>query len=564
MRSRFSKFISTLQSDKRLLFFCFWAAVGCLYLPAYKAGFIADFMNALVLQKEGSFLDFINREGAYVKSLYQVTQLQLYFFISLFGTQPIPWFLLFTGLHALNGVLSYVLFSRLFEDFKLSSARYIAIAGTLLFLFNPNITEVTIWKGGYHYLTGVMMQLLLLIWCQRYLATRSIKYVWWSVALFVVSTFTLEIFYAIPFLTLFLLCGYYWKEIVGKQDFKRALGYFFLPQLGLFIVHLCTYRTIYGTWIAHYGSTQDFAVSINDVWPRVTKYLAYILLMAGHWPYEWREKLYSFLSLPVVYYGVIAFLLFFAVYILYRFKKIRTTFQVSGFLLGAIVCSLILIVPIYFDDLFSIYNSRRCYELGLFSYMLIALVVFGSIRNFKMSMVISSLYLIICMSLTVNMIFRWRSAAKIQYGVLRTFRHQTDSPVLLLNIPTYYKDVRIIQANKENEFNEQLNILRKDSVSGKLYSVSSYNMLHTWDGAHVTVLDSMTLKVTLNQWGSWWMYRYQGASSYENELYKVDMTDQGHEYILKLKEKPAKMVILYQQDEQWREVDFKKVGIEQW
>ena len=80
--------LTKLYSDKRWLFILLWLLLVAVYLPSWKAGFVADFFNALVRFNEGSFSYFINREGAYVRSLYQVTQLELYVLISIFGASP--------------------------------------------------------------------------------------------------------------------------------------------------------------------------------------------------------------------------------------------------------------------------------------------------------------------------------------------------------------------------------------------------------------------------------------------------------------------------------------------
>jgi hypothetical protein len=556
-------FVHRVLSDKRLLFVFFWLIVGLIYLPSYKAGFIADFLGLFETYREGSFSDFVNRKGATATSLYQVTQLQLYLFIRLFGTHFIPWFLVITGLHALNGVVVYLFFSCLFEDFKLSRGRTIAIGGTLLFLLNPNITAVTIWKGGYHYLTGVLMQMMALIWCRKFFYTGESKYAWYSAIVFAIATYTLEIFYATPCLLLLLILGYFWKGVIEKPMMRRALICFVLPQLILLALHLVTYRLVYGGWIAHYGSTSTFTLTAAEALPRAGKYLAFLLLMAGHIPFAQRTVINEFFSNAFVYYSLILLVLAAATYAVVRFRALSPRLQVAGFILGALILCFVLIVPIYFDDLFYFYNSRRAYHPAVFIYMLVALGLF-SVRNKKIAVGLFSLYMAVCLVLTVESVFAWRGAAKVQYGILRTFTWQSSDPVLLLNIPCYYKGVPIMPANEENEFNNQLKTFGYPSAQGKMYSVSSYNMQHMWDGAHVTVLDSSTLRVTLNQWGSWWMFMYAGAQSYETDLFKVDITDQGHEYLVRLKSRPPGLTALFVQDIYWRKVDMNKIGSEQW
>jgi hypothetical protein len=559
----FMQFIDRLKANRLYQFLLLWFLVGIVYLPSWKAGFVSDFLGMFGDIDRVSFADFINRSEATVKSFYQVTQLQMYVFIKVFGTHFIPWFLITTALHALNGVVVFTFFKRLFKDFQLRHSELIAFCGVLLFLLNPNITEVTVWKGGYHYLTGILIQFLILIWCQRYCLGGKKQLAVAAFVLFLLSLFTLEIFYVTPALTFMLILGYRWKNLIDKNAFQRALRYFFLPQVLLFICHLLLFRLLYGTWVAHYGTTTTFELNLHEILPRIGKYLAYIIIMAGHIPFKIRGGIYDFLAQMSVAWFLALLLPLVLIILLVRFKRLSSAAQLATFLLAAVIFCLILVIPIYFDDLFSLYNSRRCYQPGLFIYMLISLFIFSIFSNKKVAVSIFSAYLLLCLALTARMVLYWRTAAKVQYGILRTFNFQNADPVILLNVPTYYKDIRIMPVNADNEFNTQLKIFGYAPIKGQLYEASSYNMQHLWDGAHVTVLDSMTLKITLNQWGTWWIYNYVGAGDYETDLYKVKMTDPGHEYILTLKSRPENMAILFSQDIYWRKVDMNKRG-EQW
>ena len=140
-----------------------------------------------------------------------------------------------------------------------------------------------------------------------------------------------------------------------------------------------------------------------------------------------------------------------------------------------------------------------------------------------------------------------------------------DAPVvLILNLPATYNGVGIVLSHVPSDFTEHMRIFYNRPAKNNVMDVSGYNMQHPWDGAHVTVLDSNKLKVTLNQWGSWWWKGGFGAQNYENEYYSVNFTDVGHEYEVTLKKLVPGMVILYQQGMQWRVVDMAKLGVEQW
>ncbi len=540
-----------------------WLGIMLVYLPAYKAGMVGEFINYLNNFRTQSFLEFINAKDAQVKSFYQLANTILYLKLAFFGSSPIPWFLSHTASHSVVLVLVFSFFKNLFEDFKLENAGIIALCGSLLFGLNPNISELTIWKATEHYFVSIILQFLSLHLLRQYLAFPTRKFAILSASCFFLSIFALEIFYLIPIFSFAIIVGYYWKSIIDKVHFRKAIQYILLPQIILFFGYLVCFRMIHGSWIAHYGTTADFVWSLSDMVSSFGKYIGYLGVMLGHFPYDIRSVIYALISKPVVHFSIIGFVLFYLIFSIIRFRKMDTNAQLILFAIGAFVCSIGLCVTVYFDDLFSMYNSRRCYHSGIFFYMAITLFIFR-IKPKKHAIAVFSLYFLVCISLTEWIVFRWRHAAKIQFGILRTFTSQQNKKTILLNVPTYFKDVRINSADEENEFAKQLDYFGYSKIEGKLYSAMGYNMNEKWHGAHVSAEDSLTVKVTLNQWGSWWMRGYQGAKDYENDLYKIHISDMGHEYFLTFKQVPdSNTVLLFQQDEQWRKVDMNKRG-EQW
>jgi hypothetical protein len=161
------------------------------------------------------------------------------------------------------------------------------------------------------------------------------------------------------------------------------------------------------------------------------------------------------------------------------------------------------------------------------------------------------------------LVWTWRTATKEFWGIQYNYRWDDAPLVLLLNIPCNHKGIGIIPANPNEELAEHLRIFYKRRPKGEIVDVAAYNMEHSYDGAHVTVLDSLHVKVTLNQWGTWWWYLGRGMPEYENEYYSVRYDPDGLSYILSLKQRPPGMVILFSQGMQWREVDMEKKG-EQW
>ncbi len=87
-------------------------------------------------------------------------------------------------------------------------------------------------------------------------------------------------------------------------------------------------------------------------------------------------------------------------------------------------------------------------------------------------------------------------------------------------------------------------------------------MLTPDDGAYATVLNDSTVRVTLNQWGTWWWYEGKGGYSYENDDYKLNLIDQGHFYELTLKKPSQQYLLLYEVGDQWKVVDMSKKNID--
>lgn len=101
-------------------------------------------------------------------------------------------------------------------------------------------------------------------------------------------------------------------------------------------------------------------------------------------------------------------------------------------------------------------------------------------------------------------------------------------------------------------------------INTAVYDVASYNVLSTEDGAHVNVENDSTIKVTLNQWGTWWWFRYMGAGSRETFAFKMNMRDVGHWYELTLKQAAQEYILLYETNGQWKQVDWNKKSTDQY
>ena len=158
----------------------------------------------------------------------------------------------------------------------------------------------------------------------------------------------------------------------------------------------------------------------------------------------------------------------------------------------------------------------------------------------------------------------WGKSYKVDYGLLQQLPDAGDKILVLLNLPESMHGVPMIGSEKDSEYKLMHNLLLPaKAISNKVYDGLSYNMETPEDGVHTLVLNDSMVRVTLNQWGTWWWYEGQGGHSYENEDYKLNMIDGGRFYELTLKQPAARYLLLYQVGDQWHVVDMSKKGVDQ-
>jgi hypothetical protein len=546
-----------------LLFLCFWLLVAAVYAPAYNAGIYSDFKDAIYLYHQQSFTEFLNRDGLSIKSLYQVTQFVLYVFISLFGTNAILWTVLSISLHALNGLIICRFFERLFTKFNLPDAQLISVVGTVFFLLNPVQAEVVIWKACLHYMLALLQMFAIFHWTLSYSETGKAKYPLSIALLYAVSTFTIELFYLTPVFVTGILLAMLRGGVLAKDVFKAAMLKIAAPLFALLGLHRVLYFIVFGKWTPHYDI--DFAAAFNytDVIAKLNKYLLHIFGMEYLLPDITRRDLYNYTESIVGLILLSAVLAALFAIIFTRLTKLKAWAQLSLLLAIMALFSFMLVVPLWFSDSGYLYNDRYYHLPSVFLFFMAAILLFR-IRIEGLRYALVTMYFMACVAGTFYISMIAGKATNIYYALIDNYKWRSASRVLLLNLPNNYEGIRQMPAESDGNFKRHLAVFTADSSQSRIYDVSSYNMRQERDGAHVKVIDSMNLRVTLNQWGCWWWYGSLGAKSYENELYKVNMTDQGHEYFLTLKSKPQGLVILYQQGENWKQVNMADTANEQW
>ena len=538
-----------------MVFSGLWLLTFLLYLPAMKAGWVYDSEGWLYNIRNLKFWDYINNTQSGIPSLYQFTQFTTYLFYKVFHANPYAWHGLMVTVHAVNAFLLFVVCHRLFIDSGIKDGYRIALAGVALYSVCPHISEVIVWEAAFHYLQGFLLILLVLYQVQRFHHKPNRKYAWIAGVIYLCATYSLEIFYLTPWFVLTMALYYRYALGYDKAVFRKVVYWFFVPQMLLFLLHIVVLRIVYGWYFAHIG--QNLLQPFTSYICKPPRYIFHILFLGRFFPLEWRRQVYLFVGSNA---GLILFYNIFILvccHVVSQFRGMTLKARAGVLLFVWIIIAQAIIMPLAFPDMQLVHFDRYTYFLDAFVYMLLALVVsFITIQLISGALV--GVYALVNIWFTVQVNLKWKHSAYIINRLLKDFPDPGNKTVVLLNIPQNLDGIPMIYANVEGEFKMMYQLYSNKNIPNKIYDAVAYNMLTTEDGAHVVVHNDSLLRVTLNQWGTWWWYQDHGAVSYENDDYKLIMRDMGHWYDLILKHPYSEYMILLHQGDQWKIVNMKK------
>jgi len=540
-----------------LVFGVLWVLLFALYFPAAKAGFVKDFTGWLDQVRNHSFYENINRTNFKTKSLYQFTQLATFVFYELFGANAWLWHLLFVTLHAINATLIYKVVCRLLNDVAVQNSAAISIAGVLLFCVSPYESEVIVWEPSFHYLQGLLFIMLILQWVQGFMHKGASKYIWWPCLLYAASLFTLEVFYTTPWIVLTMGLFYRYTLPSGKEQFRKMAVYIFIPMMLLFFARMVGYKLAYGEWVSRIGTKTVTDVDINN-FGKPAKYLFHLVFLGRFFSQEMRDKVYAFcdsLKCIIAFYSVVILI---CGYIAFRFKGMSGKAKVASLIFVWALILLMLLIPMWFHSMFLVLFDRYAYFASPFVYMLVALLISTiSMQYVRIGVFVA--YLLINTRFLIKVNRYWWKSEKVIHGLLYDLPDPGSKTLLLLNLPEAMNGIPMIGWNPESEYKLMHDLLLPDKKLGNnVYDVISYNMLTPDDGAHATVMNDSTIRVTLNQWGTWWW-----GENYENKDYKISLIDPGHWYELTLKRPEDQYMLLFQVGDKWKVVDMSKRNTDQ-
>ena len=536
-----------------MVFAILWVLTFLLYLPAAKAGWVIDSAGWLHNIRTLGFWAYVNNAQSGIPSLYQFTQLTTYVFYKVFNANPYAWHVLMVTMHTTNAYLFFIICSKLFDDSGVKNGRNMAFAAMVLYSVCPHISEVIVWEAAFHYLQGFLLILLILYWVQKFQHSQQKKYVLAAGITYFCSSYSLEIFYLSPWFVLALMLYYRLALGYGKQVFRQTLMSFFLPQLIIFALHIIVLRTVYHGQLAHIGENtwQPFSTYIC----KAPRYIFHILFFGRFFPLDIRMQVYQAVGSTqglIIFYNVFVLICF---GIVARIGNMSGKGRASVLMFAWIMISVIIIMPLAFPVIQLVVYDRYTYFLDAFVYMLLVLLV-TYIPGKIVPVILLTLFGLGNVYFTIRENLIWKHATYVDNRLLHEFPDPGDKTVVLLNLPQNMEGVPMIGAEADGQFKMMYELFVGKKLPNKIYDAAAFNMISQIDGAHVKVINDSAVKVSLNQWGTWWWYESMGCRNYENGDYKLEMLKDGNSFQLTLKHPANGYMLLYSIAGQWRTVDW--------
>ena len=537
----------------RWFFLVFWLLTFVIYIATARAGWVIDGVGFLYNMKHQGFWDFINRTYSQDQSFYQVLTLHYYIFYKIWGFNPWMWGLLYITIHALNVYLLFLLSKNILSDSGVGNSRVIALAGALLFIVAPHISEILVCRAYYHYLQCFLFILLILYWVQKYQHKPRPGYIIGSLVLFALSVFTLEVFYIIPLLVLAIALYYHFVLGIGKKIFKKTILFFVIGQILLLFVYFLAL-------FARYKHLTPHKIEINqgplDYLTKLPKYFFHIVLLGRYFSAEVKDKVYAMCGsgfVIIIFYGLIVY---YFVYFISRFNTISNYGKAIFLFFILALINVAFLTPLPFpDSSLEVFYDRYTYFTDAFVYILLAMILAKYVKNKYIIIGLFCVYVDFNLYFTIQVNTYWIQSDAINNQLLRNFPDCGNKTVLLLNNPENMNGAPMIGAQPEGIFKGMLEIYTGRAVPNTIYDVASYNMNADYNGAHVTVINDTTLMVVLNHGGTWWWYEGHGAVNYETPDYKTDFKTVGMRYDITLKRPAGNYLILFSVGDKWKTVD---------
>ncbi len=569
-----------LKHSALFIFLAFLSLTLGFYFPTIKAGFVTDVTSGIERIQGQPFRNIIYSFG--FPALNQISILGFYLLYTIFGINGWAWYLVFCTLHATNAFLSFSLFRRLFQYFKIKEATIISLVGALLFLLSPYQTEVLVWRACLNYLLVTAFILGSLFYLVRYLETKKQQYFWGTHGFFILSLFTFELSLILPFLTIIFYVSWLWtteyrryakfskfnkaqnSSILAATRFSQSeevdqptkgpyelLRYFInisLPQFALLGSYFLLNKWLFGRWIGHYGAATHLKFSLTTMSNTLLKYSLKYLFFVRSYSHPYKTAVFNFCD----QYGfIILCLVLISVIFFVKNKQINTKkTTISLLLIATFTLTLLPVLNLYFYWLQAIENDRYGYLPAVFGLMLFVFCCFQLPKYFRYFLLSS--YLVVSIFLLVKTNQIWKESTTVFYSLLEDYRWEDVENVVILNVPDNYQGAYLFRIiGRKSGFQDALTYIQQKEVKGKIWEVTQYNMARPTDGVSVASKKPDQLKVTFNQWGNWfWRNGIGAGATHQRSIYTAHF--KGQYYVLALKKTPVNTIYIYQDGKEWK------------
>ncbi len=538
------------RSRSLYVFLAFLGLVHLLCHPTWNAGFVTDF-TGLLWRLEGSGPSGILSSFGF-PALQPVLNAFLYLFNKSFGLHPLPWYLVFTSMHVLNGFLVYRFGTAMLAHYGGRAPRFTALAGALFFLLSPYQSEVLTWRVCFNFLLSSFLVLSILWLAQSWAREGRRRQLWAAHGLFLLALFTFELALAVPLGCLALLLLF--PPALRAGGLGRQLRQLSVPQFIMLGGYFVLNRLILGAWVGHYGAAVHLRFRPAEILANYYNFGFKYLAFSRYWPHPWKEGLAGWLREPLLLYPLAALSAIALLYALARFRRWQGEGRAGLLFLLLFLFALAPAINLYFNYLLYIENDRYGYLGSAFFFLGLSALL---------SMLPRRLFLLSAAGfLGLSALFLWRTnqywkESTVLYNRLMDgFRWYEAPAVYLLNLPDNYQGAVLFRdfSGQGHAFRDALHYIKRKPYEGAIHEVAQYNLATPADGVSVQRDSARHYTVTFNQWGNWWWRRGIGMGpGYKADTYSVE--SKGHFYHLRLDTLAPGAVLLYQEQGVWKEVE---------
>lgn len=466
---------------------------------------------------------------------------------SLFGTSPFPWYFIYSVLFGFNAYLVYKLVGKL-THFVGMKQNALPIITAFLFLIHPYQSAAVVWKVCFHYLLATALILSTLLFTLNYIKhKRKVDSCKLGIS-FILGMFTHELMISIPLMTIVLAAVLF----VEKNPFyKRLLLIVVIPQL-LFLLLYFNLRPLLLLNTGKASVLSEHPIQPMKQLSAVYQYGTKHALFTRYWSHAAKQNWQLTLQKPAVLVTLGIITLFLIGLFFYNYRRCSPTIKLLGISLFLFATAIAPFSSAHISYILFVTNDM--YGLSGSAFIICATVALLYLFPKRMRDVLVLLYATLSIILLAKTIYYWHESGAVMKSLQSDFRWYDAKNVYVLASPDNFRGINMMKSHEASMLDDHLLVENGTRPTCEITDIIQFNMTKRSDGVSVQVHSPDSLSVKFNQWGTWHWRNGIGASSYENEHFKVDLAIPY--YHLKIKSRKAGDVFIYQDGMKWKEVEF--------